>query len=286
MKQEKTRLFVIADPTASHQVALVKALLLAKLADCQIHAFLCVYRKQLEGDNYPSGKDFEQQTLAEAERWLDEQLEPCRTAGVPFTKQVVWNSKWHDAALRAIAKSECDLVIKSSYHHSKSKRFYSSTSDFNLMRHCACPILFTHPTQEWDSNELLACVDLESTDVGHTRLNDVIIRDARAMANIVGMELHIAAAHQGGIDPDNLPIKSHGGEVTAEQLAELYDVEVSRIHLRQGETVATLSAICDELDPCIVIMGTLARTGISGQLIGNTAEKLLDRVEADVLTVN
>jgi nucleotide-binding universal stress UspA family protein len=286
MKQGKTRLFVIVDPTASHQVALVKALLLAKLADCQIHAFLCVHREQQEDDKYPSPTDFKNHTLTNAEQWLDEQLEPCRTAGVPFSKQVVWNSKWHDAALRAIAKSECDLVIKSSYHHSKSKRFYSSTSDFNLMRHCACPILFTHPTQEWDSNELLACVDLESTDVGHARLNDVIVRDARAMSNIVGMDLHIAAAHQGGIDADNLPIKSRGGEVSAEQLAELYDVDASRIHLREGETITTLSAICDELDPCIVIMGTLARTGISGQLIGNTAEKLLDRVEADVLTVN
>ncbi len=281
MKQEKTRLFVIADPTASHQAALVKALLLAKLADCQVHAFLCVYREVGEDD-----KDFKHNTLVDAERWLDEQLEPCRTAGVPFTKQVVWDSQWHDAALRAIAKSECDLVIKSSYHHSKSKRFYSSTSDFNLMRHCACPILFTHPTQEWDSNELLACVDLESTDVGHTRLNDVIIRDARAMASIVGMDLHIAAAHQGSISPDKLPIESRGGEVAAQQLAELYDLDVSRIPLRQGETVATLSAICAEIDPCIVIIGTLARTGISGQLIGNTAEKLLDRVEADVLTVN
>lgn len=281
MKQEKTRLFAIADPTASHQAALVKALLLAKLADCQIHAFLCVYREGGEDD-----KDSKHNTLVDAGQWLDGQLEPCRTAGVPFSKQVVWDSQWHDAALRAIAKSECDLVIKSSYHHSKSKRFYSSTSDFNLMRHCACPILFTHPTQEWDSNELLACVDLESTDVGHARLNDVIIRDARAMASIVGMDLHIAAAHQGSINPDNLPIESQGGEVSAQQLAELYDVDASRIHLRQGETVATLSAICAEIDPCIVIIGTLARTGISGQLIGNTAEKLLDRVEADVLTVN
>ncbi len=33
-------------------------------------------------------------------------------------------------------------------------------------------------------------------------------------------------------------------------------------------------------------MGTLSRSGISGRLIGNTAEKLLDLVEADLLTVN
>lgn len=286
MKQEKTRLFVIVDPTASHQIALVKALLIAKLADCHIHAFMCVYRDISEGDGYASRHDFKHQTLAEAQQWLDEQMEPCKLAGVPFDKEVVWNSRWPDAALHSIAKSGCDLVIKSSYHHGKSRRFYSATSDFNLMRHCACPILFTHQTQEWQSDRVLACVDLESTDSKHARLNSVIVRDARALADIVGMDLHIAVAHKKEIDADNLPIKGQAHQVSLQQLGELYDVDAARIHLRQGETVATLKSICDEVDPSIVIMGTLARSGISGKLIGNTAEKLLDLVEADVLTVN
>ena len=35
-----------------------------------------------------------------------------------------------------------------------------------------------------------------------------------------------------------------------------------------------------------VVIGSLARRGISGKLIGNTAEKLLDIVVADLLIVN
>ncbi|MCP4392326.1 MAG: universal stress protein, partial [Gammaproteobacteria bacterium] len=269
-----------------HQVALVKALLIAKLADCQIHAFLCVYQDISKGDAYASRQDFKRKTLAEAQQWLDEQLEPCKLAGLSFTKEVVWNRKWVDAAMHSIGKSGCDLVIKSSFHHSKSRRFYSATSDFKLMRHCACPILFAHQTQEWRSNKVLACVDLESTDSKHARLNDVIVRDARAISEIVGMDLYIAAAHKGAIDADNLPIKGHGHRLDVEQLGELYQVDASRICLRQGEAITTLKGICDEVDPSIIIMGTLARTGVRGKLIGNTAEKLLDLVEADVLTVN
>ncbi len=286
MSHDKTRLFVIADPTAEHQVALVKALLIAKMANCEIHAFLCVNRDTREGDEFASRQDFKESRLADARHWLYEQLEPCRVAGIPLSTEIVWNSKWHDAALHAIGKSGCDLVIKSSYHHSKSRRFYSNTSDFNLMRHCACPIMFVHQTQEWKSNRLLACVDLESTDNQHARLNGVVVRDARALANIVGMDMYIAAAHRGEIDADNLPIQGHDHQVSPDQLAQLFEVDESHICLRQGETVATLKAICDEIDPSIVILGTLARRGIRGKLIGNTAEKLLDLIEADVLTVN
>jgi universal stress protein E len=56
--------------------------------------------------------------------------------------------------------------------------------------------------------------------------------------------------------------------------------------LRQGSAVETLQAFCDETDPAIVVIGSLARRGINGKLIGNTAEKLLDIVVADLLIVN
>jgi universal stress protein E len=47
-----------------------------------------------------------------------------------------------------------------------------------------------------------------------------------------------------------------------------------------------LQAICEETDPAIVVIGSLARSGIRGKLIGNTAEKLLDVVVADLLIVS
>lgn len=286
MANQRTRLFVITDPQAQQQTALIKALLLARMADCEIHAFTCVYRDLDEGGEYASRQDLKHQTLVEARQWLAERLEALDMAGVPHTSEVVWNSRWHEIALREIARSNCDLVIKSSFHHGRARRFFSKTSDYNLMRNCACPVLFVHHEQDWQSNRLLACVDLESGDPQHARLNKAILNDARALANFVGMELHIASAYASEINIDNLPFKQHGKQPTAERLAEIYDVDAARVHLRRGETVAVLEALCAEIDPSIVVMGTLARTGIKGKLIGNTAEKLLDLTRADVLTVN
>jgi len=286
MTHRRTRLFVITDPHAEQQVALIKALLIARLADCEVHAFLCTYRDIEESGEYASRKDFKHHAVMEAEQWLAEHLQPLDTAGVPYSSEVVWNTDWYQSALHAIARSDCDLVIKSSYHHSRAKRFFSKTSDYSLMRGCACPVLFVHPEQEWQSNRVLACVDLESRDPGHLRLNKAIIRDARALANIVAMDLYVAAAYSGELNPNNLPVRDYSKATTVEKLASFYELEASRICLREGETVAALASICDEIDPSIVVLGTLARRGIEGKLIGNTAEKLLDLTRADVLTVN
>ncbi len=287
MSQQKTRLFVVIDPTADHQLALVKASLIAKLGDCHIHAFLCIYQEMEEGGGYASRRDFKRQTLTKARIWLDELMQPCKLSVLSCTTEVVWNSRWVQSLTRAIEKSACDLVIKSSFHHTRARRFFSKTADYHLMHHCACPILFTHQDQEWKSDRILACLDLESGDTHHARLNNVILRDARAFAKIVGLDLYIGCAYVNALDGEHLALKTRGHEVGREQLGELYRLPPERIVLRKGDSVVeSLRAICEETDPSIVIIGTLARTGIRGKLIGNTAEKLLDIVTADLLTVN
>ncbi len=286
MTQQKTRLLVVVDPTETHQVALVKALLIAKLGNCHIHAFLCTYKDMQQADEYTTHSDLKRDVVEEATEWLEQLMQPCRVSGVPYTTQVTWKEEWVDSTIHAVEKSGCDLVIKSSFHHSKARRFFSTTSDYELMHRCACPILFTHQDQEWKTDRMLACLDLVSSDPQHMRLNTIIIRDAQAFADIVGMDLYVACAYLDAIDSEHLPLETHGHEVTRAQLGELYEVKPERVFLRQGNTVETLKAICDEIDPSIVIIGTLARTGIKGKLIGNTAEKLIDIVDADLLTVN
>jgi len=286
MKQKRTQLFVIIDPESTHQVALVKALLIAKLGNCHIHAFMCVYNELKDNPQASSRKGLKLHTLAEAEARLKELLEPCDTCDVPYTTEIVWNKRWYEMLLHSIAKSGCDLVIKSSIHHSKAKRFFSRTSDYTLMRYSPSPILFTHQSQEWRTDKILACIDLESEDQQHTRLNNVIIRNARAVAEIIGMDLCIASVYKNSIDETRFPIKVDTSGSIEEELARLYGVEPGNLYLRQGAAVETLVGICKETDPSILIIGSIARTGVRGKLIGNTAEKLLDAVDADVLTVN
>lgn len=286
MKQKRTKLFVIIDPESTHQIALVKALLIAKLGNCHIHAFMCVYADIKKHPEASSRKGLKHRTLKDAEARLKELLKPCDLCDVPFTTEVLWNSRWYEMVLHSVAKSGCDLVIKSSIHHSKAKRFFSKTSDYTLMRYCSCPILFTHQSQEWSSDKILACIDLESDDPRHTRLNNVIIRNARVVAEIIGMDLCIASVYKKAIDQTRFPIKVDASHGIDKELAKLYGVDPGSIYLRQGSAVEILVELCEEINPSILIIGSIARTGIRGKLIGNTAEKLLDTVDADVLTVN
>ena len=77
MEQKRTKLFVIIDPESTHQVALVKALLIAKLGNCHIHAFMCVYADIKDHPEASSRKGLKHRTLKDAEARLEELMKPC-----------------------------------------------------------------------------------------------------------------------------------------------------------------------------------------------------------------
>lgn len=285
MRKSEVNLFVIIDPTSDHQIALEKALLIATLTECRIHAYLCVYENISEHGEYASIRDMKKKELSRAQETIDFLMQRCDENNIRFSTEVEWNKYWYEAAIHAAARTGSDLVIKTNFHHSKLKRFLNKTSDFSLMRFCASPVLFTQQSQHSSSNRMLACIDLESGDAQHIRLNNGIIRIAKAMAELYDMELYIAAAYEKVIDPEILHVdKGNSGDV-CEQLEKIFDVEPGNMILRQGSVVKTIKQICVEIDPSLLVIGSIAHTGISGKIIGNTAEKLLDAIDADILTI-
>ncbi len=58
-----------------------------------------------------------------------------------------------------------------------------------------------------------------------------------------------------------------------------------RIHLLEGEPRVRIPELAQQERIDLIVMGTVCRTGIPGFLIGNTAESVLQQVNASVLTV-
>jgi nucleotide-binding universal stress UspA family protein len=57
------------------------------------------------------------------------------------------------------------------------------------------------------------------------------------------------------------------------------------LFLLKGDATQSIAALATELSTDLIVMGTIGRTGVSGLLIGNTAEDVLQTAHASVLTV-
>jgi nucleotide-binding universal stress UspA family protein len=57
------------------------------------------------------------------------------------------------------------------------------------------------------------------------------------------------------------------------------------VHLLKGDPAEVIAEFAKAGGVDLIVMGTVARTGIGGLLIGNTAESTLQRVDCSVLAV-
>jgi nucleotide-binding universal stress UspA family protein len=58
-----------------------------------------------------------------------------------------------------------------------------------------------------------------------------------------------------------------------------------RKHLVKGPARLEIPVLAESLAVDLVVMGTVARTGVAGLFIGNTAEAILEQMECSVLAV-
>ena len=65
-----------------------------------------------------------------------------------------------------------------------------------------------------------------------------------------------------------------------------FGFQTSDCHVRNGDPAEQIKLLCDELDIDLLIIGSHARKGLKKLVLGSTASKVLNGVQADVFIVN
>jgi nucleotide-binding universal stress UspA family protein len=74
-------------------------------------------------------------------------------------------------------------------------------------------------------------------------------------------------------------------EVSASVGADALEYLDQKTHLVKGSARDEIPALAERLDADLIVMGTVARTGVLGFIMGNTAETILNRIDCSVLAL-
>lgn len=168
-----------------------------------------------------------------------------------------------------------------------------------LLRKCPCPVWVIRPSRA-RIQRVLAAVN---PDPDESELNRDILQLAASMVERFGGELHLVHAwelygeatlrssaflHTTPAEVDALLEREQASHAKA--LADLLTATGLRnapwkIHLDKGPAEDVVARVIAKSRINLLVMGTIARTGIPGVLIGNTAEKVLDDVRCSVVAV-
>jgi nucleotide-binding universal stress UspA family protein len=202
-----------------------------------------------------------------------------------------------------------DLVVKPAENPDWLSRLFGS-DDMHLLRKCPCPVWMMKSTAQAELRTVVACIDVnpdEPPTAGNS-LNDQILDFAITLATANSASLHIIHAWESeeagfaslwASDPeaaerDMLRAESQQRQNIIDRLTWRLRKQLDadnkqqlqpRWHLDHGEPHRVIPEKLKTLSADIVVMGTVARTGVPGLIIGNTAEAILDQLECSVLAI-
>lgn len=211
--------------------------------------------------------------------------------------------------IREVLSQKRDLVIKSIENSNTITRRLFVGTDMKLLRKCPCPIWLIKSTQQQGYREILAGLDYEPENYENEALNQQILEMATSLALADFSELHVVHAwhlpHESYLRGPRTSytdaqvdamIREEGNKrrrwlsdvvktACVAQGKETLNYLKPQIHMLLGNAKEVIPKLTKELGAELVVMGTVARTGIPGLIMGNTAESILHQLDCSVLAV-
>ncbi len=210
-------------------------------------------------------------------------------SGVPFV-----------AIIQRVLGYHHDLVITAPDGEAPGRGLRGATTTLHLLRKCPSPVWVDDP-RTWGRRDVVVALGPLPED-GDDTLNQTLLQLGSSLARIQRGAVHVVHAwrfqgeqllrsRRARLRSSVVDALVDEERITAEKrFAEALDaVDLSGVeahgHLRHGTPSDVISDVVDAAQPGVVVMGTLARAGLRGLIIGNTAERVLGDLEASVIAV-
>ena len=247
-----------------------------------------------------NGAGVERDFLAERRSDLERLTGSIRHNGLEVETSVLRGRPFLEV-IRAVIRDRYDLVIMTTDHWGGVRSAPFGSTSMHLMRKCPCPVWVMQSGAGRRFERVLAAVDPDPAEESPRSLDLKIMQLASSLARTEGCHLDVLHAWDfSGPDLDTsrseiseeIMAKLVERNRTAHQAAigrlldatDLADVTYD-VHLPKGDPAGAIPAWVRAQHIDLIVMGTVARTGIAGFFIGETAEDVLHQVDCSVLTV-
>jgi len=298
--QRFKNILLVLDPEIQETTALETAVSLARSNGARL-TFISVLKEPpgFQGYNENIVQKQQDSIIAERMEWLRSLKVSIQADDIEVVFNAVVGTPFLEV-IRQVLREQHDLVIITAEEMKGIHAHLFGTTSMHLMRKCPCPVWVVKRTQTRTYARILAAIDPSAYDPQRDSLNPLIMQLASSMARKETADLHIIHAwHLYG----EHYVKNIG--MTEEQVREAKLHEKKRhkqrfddvlekvnftdlkpyLHLVEGHAFECIPELVMEQGIDLLIMGSVCRTGISGFLIGNTAEEVLNQIDCSVLVL-
>ncbi|TQV87397.1 universal stress protein [Aliikangiella coralliicola] len=308
--QSINRILVCLDPDREQQPALQKAIYLAKIYQAEIDLLLVVYKRSLVNNLFFSSEQFElakQGYVRSQKKWVNGYLKEVEKADISCRSEVIWHKPLYEAVLQKAEEMKADLVIKSTHEHPTINKVFFTPNDWQLLKSCPVPLILAKAETSSQYNKVLCAIDPSHAHGKPETLDPKILQTGKDVCKVLDSDCHVTHCYDPisfqlwsdiglgmgvGMGPTDFAMGEENYDSYLQQLKknqeEKFDKTVrefqfdkEQLHLVEGYPETLLPELVKQMKIDLLVLGTTYHSG----LVGSTAEKILDNINCDVLSV-
>ena len=238
--------------------------------------------------------------VQECKERLERSAEPLRAQGLRVKTKVLRGKTPSVEIIREVLRRGHDLVIKHAETASKS-RFFTITSDIQLLRKCPCPLWLVKPRRKGKSSAIVAAIAPAPGDSASNVPNTDIMKMAIKLSEMQACDLHVVRAWR-AYGEKALRRKAHVQEsdlrdyasetrqklntTLQEFLKEIgHPIGAKRVHLLKGHPGKVIPDFAKSKTADVVVLGSGHRKGVTDVVVGTTTQRILENVGCSVFAV-
>jgi nucleotide-binding universal stress UspA family protein len=233
-------------------------------------------------------------SIMDAERRRVRELCADQDGPSEIVSHVEWCERVHETIIEKAESYGAGLIVMMASHDSVLSKLIHTPDDWHLFRNTPCPVL-SLVRDEKSISRVIAAIDALDLSEAHKVLSSRVLDQARAMATAEDVPLTVLS-----VVPD--PALLYAGLVNAPMGGDFQVAAIAKAEQNIEDLLAHLGVVVDAVEVKagriedvatregqaggLLVIGTAANKGVKGFWIGNTAERILHRMQSDMLVVN
>ena len=218
----------------------------------------------------------------------------ANSRGIAAERVIRFGSAWEELSKES-ANGEYDLVIIGSRSRLRAASILFGSTAHKLMRFSPCPVWVVKPAELRDIREVAVATDLSPASLPALHLAVTVARAIQARLYVVHVlesadlrYLSLAGVAEEELARTEERLRQTADETLREQLHQTdfrtlpHGVKIEHLNGTADQAISNF-VTSNGID--LLVIGTHGRSGLSGILLGNTAERLLPGLHASLLAV-
>lgn len=197
-----------------------------------------------------------------------------------------------------VIRGEHDLIVKEAAGNFPGGPALGTVAQ-QLIRTAPCPVWILKAGKQPSYRHVMAAIDVDDDDPVHRQLNREILESSLVLAKNKSVPLHIVSSWDLWMESS---MRRRSGDEVVDQWLQQREATVRNainslleeenlshddvhIHVARGVPAKVIDHLSKVHGADLLVMGTVCRTGISGFVIGNTAETLITTANYSILAL-